>query len=116
MKRCCRIRQRVDGVLQEQTVKETRIAPALVSRLKLMAGLDISEKRLPQDGRFEIKVKDRGIDVRLSTMPVSHGESVVMRLADHAGAAGSLAQVGMSEEMLRALPLSHHPPQRTACW
>lgn len=96
-----RIRQRVDGVLQEQTVKETRIASALVSRLKLMAGLDISEKRLPQDGRFEIKVKDRGIDVRISTMPVSHGESVVMRLADHSSAAGGLEQVGMSEAMLK---------------
>jgi len=95
-----RIRQRVDGVLQEQTIKETRIASALVSRLKLMAELDISEKRLPQDGRFEIKVKDKEIDVRLSTMPVQHGESVVMRLADHSGAASSLAQVGMPEAML----------------
>ena len=95
-----RIRQRVDGVLQEQTIKETRIASALVSRLKLMAALDISEKRLPQDGRFEIKVKDKEIDVRLSTMPVQHGESVVMRLADHSGAASSLDQVGMPEDML----------------
>ena len=95
-----RIRQRVDGVLQEQTIKETRIAGALVSRLKLMAALDISEKRLPQDGRFEIKVKDKEIDVRLSTMPVQHGESVVMRLADHSGAANSLEQVGMPTDML----------------
>ncbi|MEZ5561261.1 MAG: GspE/PulE family protein [Pseudomonadales bacterium] len=95
-----RIRQRVDGVLQEQTIKETRVAGALISRLKLMAGLDISEKRLPQDGRFEIKVKNRDIDVRLSTMPVQHGESAVMRLADHSGAAGSLEQVGMPARLL----------------
>jgi MSHA biogenesis protein MshE len=95
-----RIRQRVDGVLQEQIIKETRIASALVSRLKLMAGLDISEKRLPQDGRFEVRVKSKGIDVRLSTMPVQHGESAVMRLADRSGAAGSLEQVGMPDEML----------------
>ncbi len=96
-----RIRQRVDGVLQEQTIKETRIAAALVSRLKLMAGLDISEKRLPQDGRFDVQVKDRTFDIRLSTMPVQHGESVVMRLADHSGAASSLEQVGMPEAMLK---------------
>lgn len=95
-----RIRQRVDGVLQEQTVKETRIASALVSRLKLMAGLDISEKRLPQDGRFEVRVKGRDIDVRLSTMPVQFGESAVMRLADHSGAAGNLDTVGMPAAML----------------
>ncbi|MDZ7670260.1 MAG: GspE/PulE family protein [Gammaproteobacteria bacterium] len=95
-----RIRQRVDGVLQEQTVKEARIASALVSRLKLMAGLDISEKRLPQDGRFEVHVKNKEIDVRLSTMPVQFGESAVMRLADHSGAAGNLESVGMSAEML----------------
>ncbi len=95
-----RIRQRVDGVLQEQTVKETRIASALVSRLKLMGGLDISEKRLPQDGRFEMKVKDRSIDVRLSTMPVSHGESVVMRLAALDHTLGGLNRVGMPGELL----------------
>jgi len=96
-----RIRQRVDGVLQEQVIKETRIAAALVSRLKLMAGLDISEKRLPQDGRFEVKMKSKDIDVRLSTMPVQHGESAVMRLADHSGAASSLEQVGMPAELLK---------------
>lgn len=95
-----RIRQRVDGVLQEQIVKERRIAPALVLRLKLMAGLDIAEKRLPQDGRFSLKVKDARIDVRLSTMPVEHGESVVMRLLDQTQGAVSLDQVGMSDTML----------------
>jgi MSHA biogenesis protein MshE len=87
-------------VLQEQTIKETRIASALISRLKLMAGLDISEKRLPQDGRFEIKVKGRAIDVRLSTMPVQEGESAVMRLADHSGGVASLEQSGMPPALL----------------
>jgi MSHA biogenesis protein MshE len=95
-----RIRQRVDGVLQEHTVKEARIASALVSRLKLMAGLDISEKRLPQDGRFEVRVKQRELDVRLSTMPVRHGESAVLRLLDHDGAAANLEHIGMSRAML----------------
>jgi MSHA biogenesis protein MshE len=95
-----RIRQRIDGVLQEQIVKERRIAPALVLRLKLMSGLDISEKRLPQDGRFSLKVKEKKIDVRLSTMPVEYGESVVMRLLDQTDGAVELDEVGMSPEMV----------------
>ncbi|MBF0582710.1 MAG: type II/IV secretion system protein, partial [Magnetococcales bacterium] len=77
-----RLRRRVDGLLQEQVVQEKRIAPALVSKLKLMAGLEIAERRLPQDGRFDMEVKGRVIDVRLSTLPVQDGESVVLRLLD----------------------------------
>ncbi len=95
-----RIRQRVDGVLQEHTMDEIRIAPALVLRLKLMAGLDISEKRLPQDGRFSLKVKDHNIDIRLSTMPVQYGESVVMRLLDQTGGTLDLNAIGMPEPLL----------------
>jgi MSHA biogenesis protein MshE len=95
-----RIRQRVDGILQEHVIDETRIAPALVLRLKLMAGLDISEKRLPQDGRFSLKVKDHNIDVRLSTMPVQYGESVVMRLLDQTGGTLDLNAVGMPKLLL----------------
>ena len=95
-----RIRQRVDGVLHEQVMNEKRIAPALVLRLKLMAGLDISEKRLPQDGRFNIRVKGRSIDVRLSTMPVQHGESVVMRLLDQSAGLLELEQLGMPPDVL----------------
>ncbi len=105
-----RIRQRVDGVLQEQVMKERRIAPALVLRLKLLAGLDISEKRLPQDGRFSLKVKDRNIDVRLSTMPIENGESVVMRLLDQSGGATDLDDVGMPADMLEKFrELIHRP-------
>ncbi|MFX8377795.1 ATPase, T2SS/T4P/T4SS family, partial [Acinetobacter baumannii] len=74
------IRNRVDGLLQTLTQADKRIAPALAQRLKLMAGLDISEKRLPQDGRFTLRLSDRTLDVRLSTMPSQYGESVVMRL------------------------------------
>ena len=95
-----RIRQRVDGVLQEHTMDEVRIAPALVLRLKLMAGLDISEKRLPQDGRFSVKIKEHNIDVRLSTMPVQYGESVVMRLLDQTGGTLDLNLIGMPKPML----------------
>ncbi len=72
-----RIRQRVDGVLQEQVMKEKRVNSALVLRLKLMAGLNISEKRMPQDGRFNVRVKGRSIDVRVSTMPKPHGMILV---------------------------------------
>ncbi len=96
-----RIRQRIDGVLQEQVMKERRIAAALVSRLKLMGGLNISEKRLPQDGRFNIRVRERSIDVRLSTMPTIHGESVVMRLLDQSQGILGLDRIGMPAEMLR---------------
>jgi MSHA biogenesis protein MshE len=79
-----RVRQRIDGHLQEQTIDGRRVAGALITRLKLMGGLDIAEKRLPQDGRFSVKVGSRSVDVRLSTMPTQHGESVVLRLLDHA--------------------------------
>lgn len=96
-----RIRQRVDGVLHEQIMKERRIAPALVLRLKLLSSLNISEKRLPQDGRFNLKVKGRSVDVRLSTMPVQHGEAVVMRLLDQANNLADLDNVGMGKEELK---------------
>ena len=95
-----RIRQRVDGVLQEQVMNEKRIAGALVSRLKLMAGLNISERRIPQDGRFNIRVKEHSVDVRLSTMPVQDGESVVMRLLDQSGARLDLEKIGMDKTVL----------------
>jgi len=96
-----RIRFRIDGVLQVQTEVDTRIGPALVLRLKLMAGLDISEKRHPQDGRFNVKVRDQQVDVRLSTMPVQYGESVVMRLLNRKSAVLSLDHLGMPPEMLK---------------
>ena len=105
-----RIRQRIDGVLHEQVMKEKRIAAALVSRLKLMSGLDISEKRLPQDGRFAIRVKDRNIDVRLSTMPIQFGESVVMRLLDQSGGILDLEHVGMPQALLARFRRNIHRP------
>ena len=94
-----RIRMRIDGDLQEQVMKERRIASALVSRLKIMSGLDISEKRVPQDGRFNIRVKNKSIDVRLSTMPVQFGESVVMRLLDQSGGILNLDALGMPKDI-----------------
>lgn len=95
-----RIRQRVDGQLQETTIPEASIAAALVLRLKLMSGLDISEKRLPQDGRTQMTVKGRLIDVRLSTMPVQYGESVVMRLLDQTEGVLRLEKTGMPSQLI----------------
>lgn len=98
-----RIRQRVDGVLQERVMNEVRIASALVQRLKLLANLDISEKRLPQDGRFQIKVKSHQVDVRLSTMPVAHGEAVVMRLLDQTSGILRFEELGMPDGLRERL-------------
>lgn len=105
-----RIRRRIDGVLTEQVMNEKRIAAALVVRLKLMSGLDISEKRLPQDGRFNLKVKNRNIDVRISTMPVQFGESVVMRLLDHTDGVLALEKVGMPGELISRFRRAIHRP------
>jgi len=91
-----RIRLRVDGVLQQQIIEGRRVASALVTRLKLMCGLDIAEKRLPQDGRFTIRVQDAAVDVRLATMPTTHGESVVMRLLSQSATLLSLEKLGMT--------------------
>lgn len=98
-----RLRQRIDGVLHETLLNEVNIASALVLRLKLMANLDISEKRLPQDGRFNIRVKGHSIDIRMSTMPVQHGESVVMRLLDQTAGVRKLEESGLPDDLLERL-------------
>jgi len=109
-KNVIRVRQRIDGVLYEQVIKETQIAPAVVVRLKLMASLNISEKRLPQDGRFNMIINDRDIDVRLSTMPVQYGESVVMRLLDQTKGALEIDKLGMPPDLLRRFRRNFHLP------
>ncbi len=98
-----RLRQRVDGILHETLLNEVNIASALVLRLKLMANLDISEKRLPQDGRFDIRVKGQSIDIRMSTMPVEHGESVVMRLLNQSAGIRQLDESGLPDDLLLRL-------------
>lgn len=96
-----RIRLRVDGVLQEQIVEEKAITSALVQRIKLIAGLNIAEKRLPQDGRFTVTVKNKNFDVRVSTIPVQYGESLVMRLLNQSAELLHLDQVGMPPEIYK---------------
>jgi MSHA biogenesis protein MshE len=101
--RALQIRFRIDGALMPQAEADARIAGALTQRLKLMAGLDIAERRLPMDGRFSIRVRKREIDVRLSTLPGQHGESIVLRLLDQSGAVRSLDLIGMPDAMVARL-------------
>ncbi|MBL8471212.1 MAG: type II/IV secretion system protein [Rhodocyclaceae bacterium] len=104
------IRFRIDGVLHVQTETDLRIAPALVLRLKLMSGLDISEKRLPQDGRFEVKVPGQVLDMRISTLPTQFGESVVLRLLSHSKDLLDLDRLGMPPRLYAQLKSAiRHP-------
>lgn len=97
------VRFRVDGVLREVVSPRRALAPLLVSRIKVMAKLDIAEKRLPQDGRISVRVGGKEVDVRVSTIPASNGERVVMRLLDKQEGRRDLANMGMSAGDLRAM-------------
>lgn len=93
------VRFRVDGVLTEVLSPKPELAPVLVSRLKVMARLDIAEKRLPQDGRITVKLAGHAVDIRVSTIPSAHGERVVLRLLDQAAGQLSLEQLNMPAEV-----------------
>ena len=95
------VRFRVDGALREVVQPHRALHAALISRLKIMADLDISEKRLPQDGRISLRLGTRAIDVRVSTLPSAHGERAVLRLLDKSESKLSLTSVGMQGETLR---------------
>jgi general secretion pathway protein E len=97
-----RVRYRIDGVLYEQSSPPKHLEEALVSRLKVMARMDIAEKRLPQDGMTRVKVGERDIDVRVSTIPVAEGERVVLRLLDSGEALFPLDSLGMSDALFTA--------------
>ena len=90
------IRFRIDGMLREILQPQRRIAPLIVSRVKVLAKLNIAEKRLPQDGRIALSIADRQVDVRVSTMPTNHGERVVMRLLDKKQKNLELAELGFT--------------------
>jgi len=92
------VRLRIDGVLQEILKSKRAVAPLVVSRIKVMSKLDIAEKRLPQDGRISLRIAGRAVDVRVSTIPSSHGERVVMRLLDKQAGRISLESLGMNED------------------
>jgi general secretion pathway protein E len=94
------IRYRVDGVLAEVLSPKRMLAPLLVSRLKVMAKLDIAEKRVPQDGRISVKIAGHGVDIRMSTIPSAHGERVVLRLLDKEAGQLELQQLQMNQQVL----------------
>ena len=96
------VRFRVDGTLREVVTPNKALHAALISRLKIMAELDIAEKRLPQDGRISLRIGGRAIDVRVSTLPSAHGERAVLRLLDKTESKFTLEGLGMSGEVLRA--------------
>ena len=97
------VRFRVDGVMREVVRPKRALAPLLVSRIKVMAKLDIAEKRIPQDGRISLRIGGREVDVRVSTMPASNGERVVMRLLDKQAGRLNLNRLGMDPETLTRL-------------
>lgn len=97
------IRFRVDGILREVLEPPRILAPLIVSRIKVMARLDIAEKRLPQDGRITLRIGGRAVDVRVSTMPTNHGERAVLRLLDKQSARLDLAELGMDAHLLKLL-------------
>src|SRR3990167_7890702 len=94
-----KVRYRVDGTLYELTPPPKSLALALTSRVKVMAGLDIAERRLPQDGRIQVAVGGRIVDIRVSTLPTAFGESVVLRILDKSIVQLSLDQLGFSTEL-----------------
>lgn len=104
------IRFRIDGVMHFQTQSDIKIVSALIMRLKIMAGLDISEKRLPQDGRFGFTVKGKAVDMRISTMPTQYGETVVMRLLIQNTAHFQLDNLGMPAHLLTSFRKMIHRP------
>jgi len=94
-----KVRYRIDGVLHDVESPAVKLAPAIISRIKIMARLDIAERRLPQDGRIKLRLHGRDIDARVSTIPTMHGESVVMRLLNRSDVALDLPRLGFSTEM-----------------
>jgi len=98
-----KVRYRVDGILYDLLSPPKWVQPALISRVKVMAKMNIAEKRLPQDGRLDVKIGDQDIDVRVSTIPTSFGERVVLRLLNKTGSLLSLSDIGLTSEKLKLL-------------
>ncbi len=98
-----KVRYRVDGVLYELESPPTHLAEALISRVKVMSNLDIAETRIPQDGRIELTISGRAVDIRVSTLPTLFGESCVMRVLDRSVVSLDLAQIGLREREIEAV-------------
>jgi general secretion pathway protein E len=95
------VRYRIDGVLHETESPPRRLSAAVISRIKIMANLDIAERRLPQDGRIKLRIQGKEIDLRISTVPTMHGESVVMRILDKGGVALDFKSLGFDTDNLK---------------
>jgi type IV pilus assembly protein PilB len=98
-----RVRFRIDGMLRESLRPPARMAPAIVSRIKIMSSMDIAERRAPQDGRMQVMLDGRGIDLRVSTLPTYHGEKVVIRILDRSAMMGDLTCLGLTPRVLDGL-------------
>ena len=97
------VRMRIDGIMQDILTVPRDLQNSVLSRLKIMAGLNIAERRVPQDGRFNVRVKDKNIDLRVSTLPTVYGEKIVCRLLDKSGGRIALENIGLTEEGLAAI-------------
>ncbi|HEB72366.1 MAG TPA: type II secretion system protein GspE [Nitrospirae bacterium] len=104
------VRYRIDGMLLNVVQPPKRLQSLIVSRVKIMAGLDIAEKRLPQDGRIRIVIAGNEVDIRVSVIPTSHGERVVMRLLDKAGMLLNLTSIGFNQDTLEVIEKLIHLP------
>ena len=105
-----KIRYRVDGALYEVKAPDVSMAPAIISRVKIMANLNIAERRIPQDGRIAITVAGRPVDLRVSCLPTAHGESVVMRILDQSATSLDLENVGLAEDVYEQLTMDIEKP------
>ena len=105
------VRFRVDGILKEILSQDSKISSVLISRIKIISGLDISERRLPQDGRVSLSLGDKSIDVRVSTLPSSYGERVVLRLLDKQSAQINIEDLGLPSKILTNYKISLKNPE-----
>ena len=105
-----RVRYRIDGVLCEKVPVPVLFANGIISRIKVMANMDIAERRLPQDGRIFLTIRGHSVDIRISTLPTNHGESVVMRILDKSSVSLDLTRLGMMPDNLRTVKQLMHKP------
>jgi len=105
------VRYRIDGILKEILKQDSKIASVLISRIKIISGLDISERRLPQDGRVSLSLGDKNIDVRVSTLPSSYGERIVLRILDKQSAQINIDDLGLPAAILSNYKSSLRDPE-----
>ena len=111
-----RIRYRIDGILHERDSPPRRLLGAMVSRIKILAKMDIAERRRPQDGRIKITAGDKDLDLRVSMIPTNHGQSVVMRLLDKDNIKVGVRQLGLSEEDFHSFPATSSAGPTASSW